>query len=112
MMTSAIWRVNGMSSQNPLPQLSTTGNTFPPVAARPANQTMTVAMSAKMKASGIHRSVHSVKRIASSETKFARDGLPAALRTMGGSYTGFTGASTGSERAGGGFSANEVGWGF
>ncbi len=58
MITSAICRVKGTSSQKPRPQASTTCGTG--ATAAPAATTITVASSAKMKASGTHRSLHVV----------------------------------------------------
>jgi hypothetical protein len=60
MMISAICRVNGINSHKPLPQASMTCGRLDGVKATPATITMTVATSAKMKASGTQRSVQSV----------------------------------------------------
>ena len=60
MMMSAIWSVNGINSQKPLPQASITCGRLEGVNATPATTTISVAMSAKMNASGTHLSVHAV----------------------------------------------------
>src|SRR5205085_73410 len=59
-MMSDIWSVNGINSQKPLPHASMTCGTVDGVQMNPATTTTTVAMSAKIKASGTHRSVQSV----------------------------------------------------
>src|SRR5436190_19955879 len=68
MITSDIWSVNGMRSQNPRPQASTTCATVDGVAASAAAQTTNVAARAKMKASGTQRSLHAVSVSASRAT--------------------------------------------
>src|SRR5215203_3080359 len=60
MMTSAIWRVKGISSQNPLPHASMTCGKLDGVKETPAAITSNVARSAKTNASGTQRSVQSV----------------------------------------------------
>jgi hypothetical protein len=69
MMISDICSVNGIRSQKPLPQASTTCNGDDGVQMSAAPKTSTVASSAKMKASGIQRSVHAVRRSAARATK-------------------------------------------
>ena len=68
MMISAIWSVNGISSQKPRPQASTTCSGPDGVAASAATMTSTVASSAKMKASGSQRSLQSVSASAARAT--------------------------------------------
>ena len=68
MMISAIWSVNGISSQKPRPQASTTCSGPAGVAASAATMTSTVASSAKMKASGSQRSLQSVSASAARAT--------------------------------------------
>ena len=60
MMMSAICSVNGINSQKPFPQASITCGTLDGVNATPATTTISVATSAKTKASGTQRSVQSV----------------------------------------------------
>src|SRR6185369_12514630 len=60
MMTSANWSVKAIRSQKPRPHASTTCPAVDAVSSSAAATTMTVASSAKMNASGIHRSVHAV----------------------------------------------------
>src|SRR4051812_23323562 len=60
MMMSDICSVNGINSQKPFPHASMTCGKVDGVNTKPATTTMTVARSAKMKASGTQRSVHSV----------------------------------------------------
>ena len=59
MITSAIWSVNGSSSQNPSPQNPIVAPSPAPLSA-PAATTPTVATSANTNASGIQRSDHVV----------------------------------------------------
>ena len=60
MMMSAICSVNGISSQKPFPQASITCGTLDGVKTTLATTTISVATSAKTKASGTQRSVQSV----------------------------------------------------
>ena len=69
MMISDICSVNGIRSQKPPPHASTTCVNDDGVATSAAANTMMVASNAKMKASGIHFSVHAVRRIAARATK-------------------------------------------
>ena len=62
MITKAICSVNGISSHSPFPQASTTCGKVDGVQANPATTTISVAKSAKTKASGTQRSVQSVSR--------------------------------------------------
>ena len=68
MMINDICSVNGIRSQNPLPHASTTSLNDDGVQVSAAANTMKVASSAKMKASGIHFSVQVVRRIAARAT--------------------------------------------
>ena len=68
MMTSAICSVNGIRSQKPRPQASTVCSRVAGVAASAAVIARTVAISAKMNASGTHRSVQSVSASAARAT--------------------------------------------
>jgi hypothetical protein len=69
MMMSDICSVNGMRSQKPLPQASMTCVTDAGVQTSAATTTTTVAISAKMNASGTHFSVHAVSARAARATK-------------------------------------------
>ena len=68
MITSAICRVKGIRSQKPRPQASTVSRSVAGVAASAAAITSTVAINAKMKASGTQRSVQSVNARAARAT--------------------------------------------
>jgi hypothetical protein len=68
MMMSAIWSVNGISSQKPRPHASTIWNGPDGVAASAATITSRVASSAKMNASGSQRSLQSVSASAARAT--------------------------------------------
>ena len=61
MMTRDICIVNGIRPQNPPPHASTIWPAVAPVQVNAATTTMTVAARAKMKASGIQRSVQAVR---------------------------------------------------
>ena len=76
---SAICMVKGMSDQKPLPQITAIPPGEAPPAVRPATTTTTVASSAKMKASGSHRSLSSVNR---SATRSSGRGWSALLLMM------------------------------
>src|SRR4051812_21408446 len=65
MITSDICIVNGISSQKPLPHASTIPPIGVGVATIATETTITVAISAKMNASGIQRSLNSVSASAS-----------------------------------------------
>src|SRR5436309_11908416 len=78
MITSDICSVNGIRSQKPRPQASTTCAGVDGVAASAAANTTSVAASAKMKASGTQRSLHAVSASASRATGLI------ALSTAGG----------------------------
>src|SRR5262249_7962734 len=80
MMMSDIWSVKGISSQNPLPQASTTCGSVDGGAAIAAIRTRNVASSAKMKASGIQRSAQSVSASAARATR------PGSAVISGGAY--------------------------
>ena len=68
MMISDICSVNAIRSQNPLPHASITCSGEDGVQMIAAMKTNSVASSANTKASGIHRSVHAVRRSAALAT--------------------------------------------
>src|SRR5262245_61164196 len=75
MMISDICSVKGIRSQKPRPQASTICAGVEEVATAAARMTMTVAASAKMNASGTHRSVQSVRISAARATAPGRSSL-------------------------------------